>query len=191
LNFEFVCRSSCHVSSTVNHESFFVSKILKNCLSRNLGITLLHKTMSTNSSQPKAMPTGAHYPMRTQSVMIDLVCPSIGAQSSSESNEPGIGSNNQMELSRYKRLYSQAREDLDKLNGQAKRRYVKNVAPSICAHRNNLLGKLLAGRSWGVAYASSSHCLTIYQQSSTSTTYTASYVRAKLMKRTKNLQILK
>jgi len=150
----------------------------------------------TNGSQSMAMPTGAHYPMRTKSAMIDLQCPASAGQTSidtspSESSELGIGSNDQMELSRYKRLYSQAREDLDKLNGQAKRRYIKTAAPSICGHRNNLLGKLLARRSWDVAYASSSHCLTIYQQSSTSTTYTASYVRAKLMKRTKNLQILK
>ena len=154
----------------------------------------------TNGSQSMAMPTGAHYPMRTKSAMIDLQCPASAGQTSidtlfapspSESSELGIGSNDQMELSRYKRLYSQAREDLDKLNGQAKRRYIKTAAPSICGHRNNLLGKLLARRSWDVAYASSSHCLTIYQQSSTSTTYTASSVRAKLMKRTKNLQILK
>ena len=102
-----------------------------------------------------------------------------------------MGSNNQIELSRYKRLYSQAHEDLDKLNGQAKRRYLKTAAPSIGAHRNNFLGKLLAGRSWDVAYASLSHCLTIYQQSSTIVTYTASYVTAKLMKKTKNFQILK
>jgi hypothetical protein len=146
------------------------------------------------------MATGAHYPMTTKSVMIDNLCPASAGQtsigtlfvpSSSESSEAGPGSNDQMELSRYKRLYSQAREDLDKLNGQAKRRYVITAAPSICAHRNNLLGKLLAERSWDVAYASSSHYLTIYQRSSTGTTYTASYVRAKLMKRTKNLQILK
>jgi len=112
-----------------------------------------------------AMLTGAHYRMKTKSVMIDLLCPlaasagqtSIGtpfAPSPSECGEAEMGSNDQMELSCYKRLYSQAREDLDKLNGQAKRRYVKTAAPSICAHRSNLLGKLLAGRSWGVAYAS-------------------------------------
>ena len=145
------------------------------------------------------MPTGAHYPMNTKFVMTDLLCPASAGQTSIGTpfapsplgcSEPER-SNDQMELSRYKRLYSQAREDLDKLNGQAKRRFVNTVALSICAHRNNFLGNLLAGRSWGVAYASSSHCLTIYQQSSTSTTYTASYVTAKLKKRTKNLQILK
>ena len=59
-----------------------------------------------------------------------------------------------MELSRYKRLYSQAREDLDKINGQAKRRSIQIAAPSVCAHRNYLLGKLPAGRSWDVGYAS-------------------------------------
>jgi hypothetical protein len=73
--------------------------------------------------------------MRTK-VMIDLLCPASAGETSigtspSESSEPAMGSNDQMELSRYKRLYSQAREDLDKLNGQAKRRYVKTAAPSI------------------------------------------------------------
>jgi hypothetical protein len=160
---------------------------------------------------PTVMPTGMHYPPRTKSVTIDLQYtasagqPSTGTSIMSNphgpspsvpqledlNSEPGTGSNDQMELSRYKRLYSQAREDLDKQNGQAKRRYVKTAASSVCAHRNNLLGKQLAGHSWDVAYESSSLCLTIYQQSSTSMTYTASYVRAKLMKRTKNLQILK
>jgi len=88
-------------------------------------------------------------------------------------NELGTGSNDQMELSRYKRLYSQAREDLENLNGQAKRRCIQTVVPAICAHGNNILGKLLLGRNWDVAYASSSLCLMIYQQSSTSMTYTA------------------
>lgn len=200
IELEFFSHSSCHVSTTVDHESYFVNKILKNCLSCILGSTLLRRTMSrkgpvTNSSQPMAMPTGAQYPNEDQVCIIDLLCPASAGQTSigtscapspSESLEPIPGSNDQMELSRYKRLYSQAREDLNKLNGQAKKRYVKTAAPSICAHGNNLLGKLLAGRSWVVAYASSSHCLTIYQQSSTIVTYTASYVRAKLMKRTKN-----
>jgi hypothetical protein len=160
---------------------------------------------------PMVMPTGMHYPPRTKSVTIDLQYtasagqPSTGTSIMSNphgpspsvpqledlNSEPGTGSNDQMELSRYKRLYSQAREDLDKQNGQAKRRYVNTAASSVCAHRNNLLGKQLAGHSWDVAYESSSLCLTIYQQSSTSMTYTASYVRTKLMKRTKNLQILK
>jgi len=107
-------------------------------------------------------------------------------------SEPGTRSNDQMELSRYKRLYSQAREDLERLNGQAKRRSIQTVVPAICAHGNNFLGKLLvAGRNWDVAYASSSLCLMIYQQSSTSMTYTASYVRAQLTKRMRNLQISK
>lgn len=178
----------------------FVNKNLKNCLNVNLGIILLcHK-----NSRPTVMPTGMHYPPRTKSVMIDLQYtasagqPSTGTSftlsprgpSSSEpqdlNSEPGMGSNDQMELSRYKRLYSQAREDLEKFNGQAKRRSIKTVVPAICANGNNL-GKLLAGRNWDVAYASSSLCLMIYQQSSTSMTYTARYVRAKLTKRTKNL----
>lgn len=84
------------------------------------------------------------------------------------------GSNDQMELSRYKRLYSQAREDLENSNGQVKRRSIQAVVPANCTHGNNVLGKLLlAGRSWDVAYASSSLCLKIYQQPSTSMIYTA------------------
>jgi hypothetical protein len=47
--------------------------------------------------------------------------------------EHGMGSNDHTELSRYKRLYSQAREDLDKLNGQAKRRSIQTVPPANCA----------------------------------------------------------
>jgi hypothetical protein len=89
-----------------------------------------------------------------------------------------MGSNNQTELSRYKRLYSQAREDLDELKGQAKRRSIQTVPLAVCAHPNKILGKLLAGHNWDVAYASSSPCLMTYQQSSTSMTYTASYVMA-------------
>ena len=46
-------------------------------------------------------------------------------------SEHGMGSNDQTELSRYKRLYSQAREDLDKRNGQAKRRSIQTVPPAI------------------------------------------------------------
>jgi hypothetical protein len=42
-----------------------------------------------------------------------------------------MGFNDQTELSRYRRLYSQAREDLDKLKGQAKRRYFQTVPPAI------------------------------------------------------------
>jgi hypothetical protein len=48
--------------------------------------------------------------------------------------ENGIGSNDQTDLSRYRRLYSQAREDLDKLKGQAKKRSIQTVSPAICAH---------------------------------------------------------
>ena len=92
-------------------------------------------------------------------------------------DEHGMDSNDQTELSRYKRLYNQTREDLDKLKCQAKRRSVQTVPPAICAHWNEL-GKLPAGHNWDVAYVSSSPCLMIYRQSSTSTTYTASYVRA-------------
>jgi hypothetical protein len=47
--------------------------------------------------------------------------------------ERGMGSNDQTELSRYKRLYSQAREDLDKANSQAKRRSIQTVPHAICA----------------------------------------------------------
>jgi hypothetical protein len=156
------------------------------------------------------MPTGMHYPPMTKFVMIDLQYTASAGQSSTGTSfmlnprgtsplepqdlnsEPRMGSNDQMDLSRYKRLYSQAREDLEKLNGQAKRRSIQTVVPAICAHRNDFLGKLLlAGRNWDAAYASSSLCLMIYQQSSTSTTYTARYVRAQLTKRTRNLPILK
>jgi hypothetical protein len=43
----------------------------------------------------------------------------------------------QTDLSRYKRLYNQAREDLDKLKGQKKRRSIqKTVTPGICTHPN-------------------------------------------------------
>jgi hypothetical protein len=114
------------------------------------------------------------------------------SDSQDHSNEQQMGSIDQTELSRYKRLYNQARDDLEELNGQAKRRSFQNVDPGICAHRNSFLGKLpLAGRNWDVAYASLSLCLKIYQQSSTSMTYTASYVRAQLTMTTRNLQILK
>lgn len=143
------------------------------------------------------MPTGMHYPPRTKSVMIDLqytasaMQPSTGTSFSMSNprgpspsepqdlnSEPGMGSNDQMELSRYKRLYSQAREDLEILNGKAKRRSIQTVVPAICAHGNNSLGKLLAGRNWDVAYASSSPCSMIYQQPSMSMICTASCVRA-------------
>ena len=67
--------------------------------------------------------------------------------------ENGTDSNDQTELSCYKRLYSQAREDLDDLKGQTKRRSIQTVPPAICAYQNNL-GKLQAGHSWDVAYAS-------------------------------------
>jgi hypothetical protein len=136
-----------------------------------------------------------HYPLTTRSE-IDVHYTASAGQSSTgpASNSPslilnpygplppqdlhGMGDNDQTELSRYKRLYSQAREDLEKSNGQAKRRSVKTVSGAICAHRNIFLGKLPAGHNWDVAYASSSPCLMTYQQSSTSMTYIASYVRA-------------
>jgi hypothetical protein len=102
-----------------------------------------------------------HYQSTTKSVMIDLQYTASAGQSStgtslmlnppaqspSESedlnSQRGMGFNDQTELSRYKRLYSQAREELDKSNGQAKRRYIQTFAPGICAHGNNFLGKLL------------------------------------------------
>jgi hypothetical protein len=145
------------------------------------------------------MPTGMHHPPTTRSVIIDVHYTASTGQSSTGpasnsasfmlsprgpsplqdlSNEHGTGSTDQTELSRYKRLYSQAREDLDELKGQAKRRSIHSVPPAICTHRNQFLGKLLAGHNWDVAYASSSPCLMIYRQSSTSMTYTANYVRA-------------
>jgi hypothetical protein len=92
--------------------------------------------------------------------------------------EDGMGSEHQVELSRYKRLYSQAREDLNNLKGQSKRRSIQTIPPVICAYGNKLLGKLLAGHNWDVAYANLSPFLMIYQLSSTSMIYSASYVRA-------------
>jgi hypothetical protein len=49
-------------------------------------------------------------------------------------SEHGMDSNDQTEVSRYKRLYSQAREDLDELKGQAKRRSIQTVPPAIYAY---------------------------------------------------------
>ena len=46
-------------------------------------------------------------------------------------SELGMGSSDQMELSRYKRLYSQACEDLANLNGQAKRSSIQTFVPAI------------------------------------------------------------
>ena len=93
-------------------------------------------------------------------------------------SEHGMDSNDQTELSRYKQLYNQACEDLDELKGQAKRRSIQTVPPAICTYQNKFLEKQQAGHNWDVAYASSSPCLMIYQQSSTSMTYTTSYVMA-------------
>jgi hypothetical protein len=132
----------------MRRESFLVNKILKNRLNLNLGILTL---MLSLRGQP----------------------PSQNLDS-----DHGMDSNDQTELSRYKRLYSQASEDLDNIKGQAKRRSVQTHSPAIFAYRNNFIGKLQAGHNWDVAYASSSLSLMIYQQSSTSMTYTTSYVTA-------------
>lgn len=86
-----------------------------------------------------------HYPPRTKSVMIELQYtvsaeqPSMGTSSMLNppskpqdlNSEPGMGSSDQMELSHYKRLYSQASEDLENLNGQAKRRSIQTFVPAI------------------------------------------------------------
>ena len=56
-------------------------------------------------------------------------------------SEHGMDSNDQIELSCYKRLYNQAREDLDELKGQAKRRSIQMVPPAICAYQNKFLEK--------------------------------------------------
>ena len=156
----------------------------------------------TNGSWPTVMPMGMYYPTNNQVIMVDVQVHytgsagqlSMGPASNSTSltlnpcgpspfqdinGEHGMDSNNQTELSCYKQLYNQAHEDLDELKGQAKRRSIQTVPPAICAYRNKfLLGKQQAGHNWDVAYASSSPCLMIYQQSSTSTTYTTSYVMA-------------
>jgi hypothetical protein len=43
------------------------------------------------------------------------------------SSEPQDLNSDQMELSRYKRLYNQAREDLENLNGEAKKRSIQTL----------------------------------------------------------------
>jgi hypothetical protein len=63
----------------------------------------------------------AWQPSTDASFMLNPSEPST-SQGQDLTSEPGTGSNDQVELNRYKRLYSQAREDLEKLNGQAKRR---------------------------------------------------------------------
>ena len=149
----------------------------------------------TNGFLPTTMPTGMHCPPTARSVMADVHCTDSARLSSMEpasnntscphgpshfqdlNSENGMGSNDQTELSRYRRHYSQVCEDLDQLKGQAKRRSIQMVSPAICAHQNKFLGKLLAKHNWDVAYASSSPCLMIYRLSYTSMTYTASYVR--------------
>ena len=67
------------------------------------------------------MATGMHYLIGTKSIMIGLLH-SVPASPLQSQGEPDTGSDDQTELSRYKRLYTRAREDLEKLNGQAKRR---------------------------------------------------------------------
>ena len=163
-------------------------------------IMLSHAMSSRGPVTNASLRTGTHYPLTTRSVMVDVRYTasagqsSIGPAGNSASlisspcgpspfrdlnhSEHGVDSNDQTELSRYRRLYTQAREDLNKLNGQVKRRFIQTVPPPICTHRNKFLGKLLVGHNWDAAYASSSPCLMIYQQSSTSMTYTASYVMA-------------
>ena len=155
----------------------------------------------TNGSRPNVMPTGMYYPTDNQVVMVDVQVHytgsagqlSTGPASNSASltlnpcgpspfqdinSGHGMDSSGQTELSCYKWLYNQAHEDLDELKGQAKRRSIQTVPPTICAYQNKFLGKQQAGHNWDVAYASSSPCLMIYQQSSTSMTYTTSYVTA-------------
>lgn len=61
--------------------------------------------------------------------MIDLLHQAPASPLQSQ-GEPDTGSDDQTELSRYKRLYTRAREDLEKLNGQAKRRWIQ-AHPSI------------------------------------------------------------
>ena len=140
--------SRCHVSCMISHESFFISKNLKNCLNINLGIILL----CHNNSRPTVIPTGMHYPLTTKSIMIELQYTASAEQPSMDTSfmlnphgpspsepqalnsEPGMSSNDQTELSHYRQLYSQAREDLDKLKRQAKRRSIQTVPPAICAH---------------------------------------------------------
>ena len=155
----------------------------------------------TNGSRPTVMPTGMYYPTNNQVVMVDVQVHytgsagqlSTGPASNSAlltlnpcgpspfqdiNSEHGMDSNDQTELSHYKWLYNQAHEDLDELKGQAKRRSIQMVPPAICAYWNKFLGKQQAGHNLDVAYASSSPCLMIYQQSSTSMTYMTSYVIA-------------
>ena len=97
------------------------------------------------------LPTGMHHPLANRSIMVDVHYTASAAQSSTEptsnsalsphgplpsqdlNGEHGMGSNNQTELSHYKWLYSQAHEDLGKLNSQAKRRSMQTVPPAICA----------------------------------------------------------
>ena len=93
----------------------------------------------TNGSRPTgtAMPTGVHCPPTNRSVCYGwcslyrasnsawLMLSQRGPSPSQDlDSEHGTGSNDQTKLNRYKRLYSQAREDLDNLKGQAKRRYI-------------------------------------------------------------------
>ena len=111
----------------------------------------------TNRSRPTVMPMGMYYPTDNQVVMVDVQVYytgsagqlSMGPTSNSTSltlnphgpspfqdinSEHGMDSNDQTELSRYKQLYNQACEDLDKLKGQAKRRSIQMVPPTICAY---------------------------------------------------------
>ena len=152
----------------------------------------------TNGSWPTVMPMGMYYPTDNQVIMVDVQVHytgsagllSMGPASNSASlmlnphgpspfqdinSEHGMDCNDQRT---QPQLYNQAHEDLDELKGQAKRRSIQMVPPIICAYQNKFLGKQQAGHSWNVAYASSSPCLMIYQQSSTSMTYTTSYVMA-------------
>ena len=111
----------------------------------------------TNGSWPSVMPMGMYYPTNNQVVMVDVQVHytgsagqlSMGPASNSTlltlnpcgpspfqdiNSEHGMDSNNQTELSRYKQLYNQAREDLDELKGHAKRRSIQTVPPPICAY---------------------------------------------------------
>ena len=135
MNFEYVCRtcmidSNDYRSSSMYHDHTRV-------------IFYIFKSW-TNQSQPIVMLTGMPYPLTTSSEL-DVDYSASAGQSSTgpASNSPSLilnphgplpphdlnrehrmGDNDQTELSRYKRLYSQAREDLERSNGQAKRRSV-------------------------------------------------------------------
>ena len=108
----------------------------------------------TNGSQPTVMPMGMYYPTNNQVVIVDVQVHytgsarqlSMGPASNSTllmlnphgpspfqdiNSEHGMDCNDQRA---QPQLYNQAREDLDELKGQAKRRSIQMVPPTICAH---------------------------------------------------------